>query len=288
MTLSAYAVSPNPSIDERKDLHVLFAGESQTKPNHKLGPKLYDHYLLHHVIDGYGTFITESRTYSLGPGDAFLITPSQLVSYVSDSNKPWSYRWAAFKGNEAEALIRRAGFTQDENVVHTADAHIPEQALQRMYESFMNREPACDLIACGSLYLVMAHYANHHQDSKTTATTALKPENETQHIVRQMIHMMNNQYAHPFTMEQMADNLGYSRAYLSRLFKQVTDVSPVTFLLKLRIDKGRQLLRERPDLSVEQISSSVGLTDPLYFSRQFRRFYQQSPTQYRDAIRSPQ
>lgn len=288
MTLSAYAVSPNPSIVERKGLHVLFAGESQTKPNHKLGPKLYDHYLLHHIIDGYGTFTTESRTYALGPGDAFLITPNQLVSYVSDPIKPWCYRWVAFKGGEAEALTMRAGFNLNENVIHTADASIPEQALLRMYESFMNREPACDLIACGSLYLLMAHYANHHQDRRTAENTALKPENEAQHIVRQMIHMMNNQYAHPFTMEQMADNLGYSRAYLSRLFKQVTDVSPVTFLLKLRIDKGRQLLRERPDLSVEQIASSVGLTDPLYFSRQFRRFYQQSPTQYRAIIRTPQ
>jgi len=81
----------------------------------------------------------------------------------------------------------------------------------------------------------------------------------------------------------MCDSLGYNRAYLSRVFKQETGLSPVTYLLKLRIEKSRQLLRERPELSVEQVAASVGLTDALYFSRQFKRFCAQSPTSYRIA-----
>ncbi|MGZ9584818.1 helix-turn-helix domain-containing protein [Paenibacillus marinisediminis] len=281
-----YEVSPNPSLIERKALHILFAGESQTKPNHKLGPKLYDYYLLHHILEGYGTYITEARTYELGPGDAFLIAPNQLVSYVSDSIQPWKYRWAAFKGDEAKALIRRAGFTESKPTIHAIGDATAAEGLERMRTAFQKREMACDLSACGSLYLIMAAYANYQSVSEDAEH--LKPENEAQQIVRQMIRMMSIQYAHPFTMEQMAGSLGYSRAYLSRLFKQVTEMSPITFLLKLRIDKGRQLLRDRPDLSVEQIAASVGLTDPLYFSRQFRRFYEQSPTQYRSSILSYQ
>lgn len=275
----SYHVSPNPSIYERKGLHILFAGDSHTKPGHKLGPKLYDYYLLHHILEGYGTFMTESHTFDLGPGDAFLIAPNQLVSYVSDAYKPWHYRWVAFKGDEAAMLVQRAGFSERQPVIHTKYGEPAANAIEAMRVSFGSREAACDLTAYGSLYLVIAHYANNHISNNDDAS--LKPENETQQLVRQMIHMMSNQYANPFTMEQMAMTLGYSRAYLSRIFKQITAVSPVTFLLKLRIDKGRQLLRDRPDLSIEQISASVGLADPLYFSRQFRRFHEQSPTQYR-------
>ncbi|MGO4369801.1 AraC family transcriptional regulator, partial [Paenibacillus sp. MCAF20] len=36
----------------------------------------------------------------------------------------------------------------------------------------------------------------------------------------------------------------------------------------------------------EQISASVGLQDALYFSKQFRKLYGQSPTAYRDSMRS--
>jgi AraC-like DNA-binding protein len=83
----------------------------------------------------------------------------------------------------------------------------------------------------------------------------------------------------------MAESLGYNRAYLSRLFKQHTKITPVTFLLKLRIDKARLLLRERLELTVEQIASSVGFHDPLYFSKQFRRWYGVSPTEYREQMK---
>ena len=281
-TIASYEVSPNPSLIQHKRLHVLFAGDSQTRPDHKLGPKLYDYYLLHQVLEGRGTFNTEQRSFQLGSGDAFLITPNQLVSYISDTSQPWRYRWVAFKGDEAPMLVKRAGFTAHQPVLHVSNGSAVGEEMLRMHTAFKNREEACDLTACGSLYLIMAYYADSQPMSEDEVS--LKPKNESHHIVRQMIHMMSNQYAHPFTMEQMANSLGYSRAYLSRLFKQVTEVSPVTFLLKLRIDKGRQLLRERPDLSIEQIASSVGITDSLYFSRQFRRFYQQSPTQYREHI----
>lgn len=88
-------------------------------------------------------------------------------------------------------------------------------------------------------------------------------------------------------LNRCAAALGYNRAYLSRIFKQETGLSPVTYLLKLRIEKSRQLLRERPELSVEQVASSVGLTDALYFSRQFKRFCAQSPSTYRQATANP-
>jgi AraC-like DNA-binding protein len=50
------------------------------------------------------------------------------------------------------------------------------------------------------------------------------------------------------------------------------------------VDHGRRLLRERPELTIEQIASSVGIQDSLYFSKQFRRWYNQSPTDYRVAV----
>ncbi|WP_195572365.1 AraC family transcriptional regulator [Paenibacillus sp. 1001270B_150601_E10] len=278
----SYEVSPNPVMIEREDIHVLFAGEARTKPNHHLGPKLYDYYLLHHIIDGRGLFSTEAKTYTLGPDDAFLIAPNQLVSYQADAAEPWLYQWVAFKGNKIESLIRRAGFTLNSPVAHLEKDSLVSEWLYRIRHDFKQRTAACDMSAAGYLHLIMARYAEVRTDE--THDAHLRPEHESEQIVRQMIRMMSTQYAHPFTMEQMATSLGYSRAYLSRLFKQVTEMSPVTFLLKLRIDKGRQLLRERPDLTIEQIASSVGIPDALYFSRQFRRFYQQSPTQYRQQV----
>jgi AraC-like DNA-binding protein len=46
--------------------------------------------------------------------------------------------------------------------------------------------------------------------------------------------------------------------------------------------KAAELLKQ--PLTIEQVASSVGFSDPLYFSRQFKKMYKKSPSNYRDHI----
>ncbi|MBU5674374.1 AraC family transcriptional regulator [Paenibacillus brevis] len=277
MIQETYSAAANPEISETSELHVLFAGESQTVNNHRLGPKVYDYYLLHYVEEGQGSFQTEYAQYDLQAGDCFLILPEQLVSYASDPENPWRYRWIAFAGVQANLLIERAGFTPRTAVCSPGTESGIPSLLEQVLQTFRSKKSNSDLASLGCLYLVMAEA----EQSLVQAGALPAGESGVQRIVKQMIQYMASQYAHPMSIEQMCSSLGYNRAYLSRIFKKETGFTPVTYLLKLRIDKSRQLLRERPELSIEQISSSVGLADALYFSRQFRRFHGQSPSEYR-------
>lgn len=277
MLQETYSAAANPEVFESSDLHVLFAGESQTAADHRLGPKVYDYFLLHFVEQGKGSFRTEFAYYSLRAGDCFLIQPNQLVSYASDKKDPWQYRWIAFTGDKAAELVQRAGFTPQTAVFSSSsDSTIPGM-LESVLQVFRTRKPSSHSASLGYLHLIMAE-----AEEKLVRESALPAgESGVQRTVKQMIYYMSSQYAHPISIEQMCSSLGYNRAYLSRIFKKATGLTPVTYLLKLRIDKSRQLLRERPELSIEQISASVGLTDALYFSRQFRRFHGESPSEYR-------
>lgn len=272
-----YSVGSNPVYYDKQNLHVLFAGQSQTLPMHQAGPKIYDYYLLHFIESGSGVFRTEHHKYALGKGDCFLIHPGQLVSYISDKDQPWCYRWAAFTGSEADALVLQTGFTPQKPVVSTNDDSIIPNALTSIMQVFNANKESAHLTSLGYLYLIVGEAA----ELLSSFSRLPGAESQVKRTVKQMIHYMASQYAHPISIEQMCDTLGYNRAYLSRIFKQETGLSPVTYLLKLRIEKSRQLLRERPELSVEQVAASVGLTDALYFSRQFKRFCAQSPTAYR-------
>ncbi|MEK8212267.1 AraC family transcriptional regulator [Paenibacillus sp. FSL L8-0463] len=278
-----YSVGSNPVYYDKQNLHVLFAGESQTLPLHQAGPKIYDYYLLHFIESGSGTFRTEQRKYELGQGDCFLIHPGQLVSYLSDEKQPWRYRWAAFTGAEADALVLQTGFKPQKPVLSTAEGSVIPAAMAGMMQAFYANKESAHLTSLGYLYLIVGEAAERHISSSRLSGA----ESQVKRTVKQMIHYMASQYAHPVSIEQMCGSLGYNRAYLSRIFKQETGLSPVTYLLKLRIEKSRQLLRERPELSVEQVAASVGLTDALYFSRQFKRFCAQSPTAYRISTSRP-
>ncbi|WP_412761625.1 helix-turn-helix domain-containing protein [Paenibacillus chibensis] len=276
----SYSVASNPVYHDQSPLHVLFAGESQTKPLHIVGPKIYDYYLLHYVESGKGMFRSEQHTYELGEGSCFLIHPGQLVSYASDAADPWRYRWTAFSGSEAEVLADSAGFTGDQSILYTSGSTLIPSSIQRIADAFYSKKESSDMAALGYLYLIFSEA----REILTSEIRLTGTESQVQRTVKQMIHYMSAQYAHPVSIEQMCESLGYNRAYLSRIFKKETGMSPVTYLLKLRIDKSRQLLRERPELSIEQVAASVGMTDALYFSRQFKRLCGHSPSHYRTLV----
>ncbi len=276
-----YRVASNPVSFHARELTVLFAGESQTKPHHRIGPKVVDYYLLHHVISGKGTFRTGEFEANLVAGDSFLIQPGQLFHYLSDEEDPWRYRWVAFAGTQSDALIAEAGLGPERPIVHSGSNRNPGERCRSIFEAFRERGSSASLTASGHLHLL---FASLHEAASDGTTSPIRPDSHSDELVRQAVGYLSTQYAEPITIEGMAETLGYNRAYLSRLFKHRTSLSPVTFLTKLRVDHGRRLLRERPELTIEQIASSVGIQDSLYFSKQFRRWYNQSPTDYRTTV----
>lgn len=275
-----YYFASNPVQTPGQGIHVLFAGESQTKPGHRIGPKIVDYYLLHHVVTGKGIFQSGAVQTTLQAGDSFLIYPDELYQYEADTHDPWQYCWVAFNGEQVGLLLTEAGLTPESPVVATGADHKPAQYCRSIYDSFRDRKDAAALESVGLLYLLLAIMQAAVPERQTVQ---LKPDSHSEAIVKRMIGYMSTQYAEPLTIEGMAEALGYNRAYLSRLFKQITGQSPVSYLMKLRIDHGRRLLKERPELTIEQIASSVGVPDALYFSKQFRKWQQQSPSTYRQA-----
>ncbi|WP_248929192.1 AraC family transcriptional regulator [Paenibacillus hamazuiensis] len=278
----SYYVVSNPQTVASDDLAVLFTGFSQTAAGHKLGPKVFDYFLLHHIESGRGRFTSHGQTHSLEAGDSFFIEPGKLVSYEADAGDPWFYRWLAFKGPKAAELLRSAGITPQQPIAHTGDDPRVPELLDRLRAVFQERSASSHLKACGLLHLILAEYAEAlhplHALPEEAATAGEK-------AVQQAIRFMTAQYAEPITMEMMADNLGYNRAYLSTLFRKATGMTPITFLLKHRLEKARLLLRERQELTVEQIAASVGFHDPLYFSKQFKRWFGMAPTEYRQSMK---
>ncbi|HEY8965643.1 MAG TPA: AraC family transcriptional regulator [Candidatus Methylacidiphilales bacterium] len=78
----------------------------------------------------------------------------------------------------------------------------------------------------------------------------------------------------------MARQLHLSRAHFSRVFKAVTQTSPIDFLLEMRLSRARHLLTET-DLSVGEIAERLDYADIFFFSRQFKKKTGLSPLQYR-------
>lgn len=270
-----YSVSINPYPSNR-ELSVLFCGYSQTSPDHKVGPLVNGQYLVHFVLSGKGVFYSMGKEYRIGPGSAFFIYPDELVRYDADPEDPWEYRWVGFRGQQADALLAELDITPVQPVLHGPCGRRPGALLKRIQKVLGQGGPACDLEAGGWFRLLLAELVQHRLTAKEQNP---EPASEIKRQIQHAVRWLTLQYAQPVSIERMAQTLGYHRTHLSKMFKLHTGMSPMQFLLQVRMERAKLLLAE--PLTVEQVASSVGFADPLYFSKQFKKWVGVSPTEYR-------
>ena len=97
---------------------------------------------------------------------------------------------------------------------------------------------------------------------------------------------IDRNYASPIKVEDIAEEIGVDRKYLRNLFFKHLGISTKDYLTALRIEKAKSLLDESL-LSVNEISSAVGYTDALGFSKIFKKHVGVSPSEYRSGEPTP-
>nr|WP_154896700.1 AraC family transcriptional regulator [Paenibacillus xylanexedens] len=99
-------------------------------------------------------------------------------------------------------------------------------------------------------------------------------------LVTLTLEYMLKNYAQPHTLESLAAVMGRSAGHLSNCFKQVLNRGPIDCLIRLRMQKGCNLLAETK-LPLRVIASSIGYQDAYYFSNAFKKYIRISPQKYR-------
>jgi AraC-like DNA-binding protein len=104
---------------------------------------------------------------------------------------------------------------------------------------------------------------------------------ETSVLVKRAVAYMHQNYFRPLARWEIAEAIGVSENYFSRLFKQELGLSPWDYLNRFRISQAKELLR-RTDGSVKTVASQVGFKDQKYFSRVFHKLTGLSPSEFRE------
>jgi AraC family transcriptional regulator len=82
------------------------------------------------------------------------------------------------------------------------------------------------------------------------------------------------------TLHEMSQSVGLSTAHFSHMFHQSTGESPHQFVLRLRIERAKEMLR-MPEARVLDVAVACGFKTQQHFARVFRRICGASPTVYR-------
>jgi transcriptional regulator GlxA family with amidase domain len=107
----------------------------------------------------------------------------------------------------------------------------------------------------------------------------------TSALVKRTVAYLQQHHDQTLSRQEIAEAIGVTESYLSRIFRQELGLSPWEYLARYRIRQARQLLRATND-SVADIAVRVGFDDQAYFTRVFHKYAGCSPTVYRRRPRS--
>ena len=216
-------------------------------------------HVLHYVINGSGLCIINGTVHTVTTGDVFVCRPGYVASYKSIGNLPFTYIWVSFDcSNDLAALLATdvlaASWAQStfEGVLSCHDFVSPELAV------------------CARLYDFFSQLPCHPIPS----TSALDDS-----YVGKALSFIQAHYFEDIQINNLASNLGISRNYFCRLFRQKIGLSPQAYLVSYRLDTAARLLTEQR-LSQKEAALQVGYSDVCSFSRMFKRKFGMAPGAY--------
>ncbi len=107
-----------------------------------------------------------------------------------------------------------------------------------------------------------------------------KEEGENSQTIRMVKDYVQMHYEEKLSLEYVAEKVYLSASYLSRLFRQETGENFKDYLIRIRIDAAKKMLKEEC-LNINQIADATGFANSKYFSRVFREETGQTPSEYR-------
>ena len=235
--------------------------------------KNFHSFLILYTYSGKGSLNYKGRKYSLSTGDGFFINCMDYHLYQVE-DQSWDTGVLHIYGPLLPAFHEQY-MQHGSPVFHEAISGKYQQYLEQLLELYSTPQLYRDWQVSTCIdnilnYLLLL-------SSQQVAMLTEIPEN-----IRYMIKFMENNINKNLSLDYMADLLNISKYYLSREFKKYTGFSPIDFLISLRINHAKMLLKSSK-IPATKIAHEVGIHDLNNFINLFKRKTGMTPIQYRNS-----
>lgn len=224
---------------------------------------------LHAYIDGKERLIKKGGLLLFRPHEA------QVYKYYA-AEKPETF-WIHFTGCDVPNLLARAEIPEKGNVFSLESASDVQWLFMHMIKELRFRRKNYDEILKTDLLQLFLLLNRSLEENTSLDSDAL---NE----IELAIYYFNENYNTNISIKEYASKRHISACWFNRIFKQATNVTPMQYIIDLRILNATNLLGST-NHTVSQIAAIVGYDDAYYFSRLFKNHVGNSPTEYRKTVR---
>lgn len=260
-------------VREKNTINFKFCGYSECEPLHSFGPASRPVYIIHVILEGKGVYTVDNKQYFLEKGQGFLIEPNIVTFYQANSEKPWSYCWVAFDGDDVKKYLQKSGLT-DKKPIFKIDKL--DELYSLIKSMLSNREgDIVDELKVQSLFYQF--FSIIVDNCQVEEFDDLTPNNI---YINKILEYINDNYWKGINVNSIVDYIGMNRSYLSTMFQKQMGITLKNYLTIFRLSRANELL-DMTDDTVEEIAYHCGYDDPLIFSKAYKKRYGMTPTQHR-------
>ena len=149
-------------------------------------------------------------------------------------------------------------------------------AIQIRSEELVNFQNTCnDSKSVDELFKTITRFSCEHLEG-----TIDTREKDSVRAIRLAKQYIQNHYSEQITLEEVSGYVNLSPAYFSALFKKEAELGFVKYLMQVRMEQAKMLLRDT-NLSVVEVCVKVGYNDKKHFTHSFEKIVGVKPVVYR-------
>jgi len=275
---------PNALIEEQKsnpvtrDLYFTEIGEFEVVKNSIWTPEHNpEEHQLAFCTKGKGIVEIQNEQLPVSGFQFFVVPKNKRFRFYSEMNETSRFLTFQFNGKKAALFTDRFSVVRSlipsvNNLVANREM-LFEEIFNNLSKGFYNQNLEYVNFCFGHL---LATFLYAHKTSDDL-------DDESNPSVRRSIDFMNKNLEKKLTLQQIADEAGYSPTYFTTLFRKETNYAPLSYFSHLKILKACEFL-DYTRTKIKEISFQLGYSDPYYFTKDFKKKMGMSPRQYRNRV----
>ncbi|WP_052714204.1 AraC family transcriptional regulator [Paenibacillus dauci] len=229
-------------------------------------------YLILHTLSGRGRLHYQGQQHVVGQGDLFFINCMEYQRYEAMEEDDWEFLWVHVQGSTLDGYYEQ--FCQRQiPVCHLAESSSIPELMRQLLHVQIPRNNKTELISSQLIVQLLTEVVltSIHTGEKNNAIPA---------SILDLQQFLENHYTDPITLDDLAQKYNTNKFQLSRDFKQYIGLPPIEYLINIRINAAKNMLRYS-NKSIQQIASAVGIYNVSHFINLFKARVDCTPLAYR-------
>lgn len=218
-----------------------------------------------YFTEGEAAVFLDTEILSASPGDIVIAPSNCLHKIVSDD---YAKYYCLIPDLE---FCRRFGIEPDSiDYIHRINDKNMNVKMDAIIAEFDRKEKYYRPMILSEIISLLSYAARHH--TTVSPVRLSKSQAARTEMIKKAFLYVDMHFSENITIDSLADCLGLTRYYFCHIFKQLTGMTPVSYINYIRCRKARGLLSSGECASVSEAAELCGFSNFSYFTRTYKKY----------------